>query len=412
MTQKPTPEEQEEQAPPLFDVIEHFCMHMKLTAGLSTSAANTAESYANALTVFKRFIKNSYSRKRGIKAPYPIDILDSDVLLAYYDWLSKTPPYRNQKKVIFFEQPERLSEAEGLIDELESESQAPALPPRYAHATIQHYLAAAKRFLTWGVAQNLIPNFDLARTEVKLQGGRGGAGKAYPHRKIDPNLAKILLYYDNLPLPEPPAPDSGKGNLAAWHIRRKQVAILRNRAMVYVLFDTGLRVSELTSLKRDEIDRALKSSPLPEDIGLEVVGKGGRRRTVWITQESLNRIKAYLEARNDTSDVLFTGSKKGQPITRQMVWKVVKEGAKGAGVGDFTGPHAFRHWLARQLFNDEEDPVPMEDVQALLGHASPTTTRTIYAPHSSKSRLHRTIQKARKRPEETLTDDHESSTME
>ena len=198
-------------------------------------------------------------------------------------------------------------------------------------------------------------------------------------------------------------PKEGESGLKQWHRRRQKIAILRNRAILHVLFDTGLRVSELTGLTRDEIDRALKTVPLPEDVAIEVTGKGGRRRTVWITQDSLRSIQAYLDARNDPSNVLFTGSKKGVPITRQMVWKIVKDGAKAAGVGDFTGPHAFRHWLARQLFNDEDNPVPIEDVQALLGHASPNTTRTIYAPHSSKSRLHKALKRARKRPEETIT---------
>ena len=384
----------ETQEPRLFDLIDHFCMHIKLSAGASDSAANTAQSYANAMTVFKRFVRNAYSRKRGFKAPYPISILDSDVLLAYYDWLSKTPPSHGSKQTSTIQEP----------DNTEDLAPAPPTPPaRYAHATIQHYLAATKRFLSWTVSQDYVKNFDLGKSEVKLKGGRGQSGKAYPHRKIDPNLVKILLYYDQQPLPSDPDPDDPNlNNLAAWHKKRRKAALLRNRAIVYTLFDTGLRVSELTGLKRDEIDRALKSVPLPEDIGLQVVGKGGRLRTVWITQDTLVRIKAYLATRIDPSDHLFIGSKKGKPITRQMVWKIVKDGAKAAGVGDFTGPHAFRHWLARQLFNDEENPVPMEDVQALLGHASPTTTRTIYAPHSSKARLHKTIKKARKSPEEIV----------
>ena len=278
-------------------------------------------------------------------------------------------------------------------------------PARYAPATVQYYLAAVKRFLTWGVSQDFIKRFDLGKSDVKLKGGRGQAGHAYPHRKIDPNLVKILLYYDNQPLPKEPPDTAELSNLARYQLRRRQLAVLRNRAIVYTLFDTGLRVSELTGLKRDEIDRAIRSHPLPEDVGLQVVGKGGRQRTVWITGETLAKIRDYLEARDDPSEVLFVGSKKGVPITRQMVWKIVKDGAKAAGVGDFTGPHAFRHWLARQLFNDEENPVPMEDVQALLGHASPTTTRTIYAPHSSKTRLRNTIRKARRRPEDIISDD-------
>lgn len=397
MTQTQSLPPQEE--PRLFDLIEHFCTHLKLSSGASPSAAHTAESYANAMTVFQKFVKRAYSRKRGVPAPYPVSILDNDVLLAYYDWLVKTPP--NQKKAVALPPADSGPAMEPIPPDFSPPAQKPATPTRYAHATIQHYLAAAKRFLSWAVAQNYLTNFDYGKTVVRLNDGRGSAGRAYPHRKIDPNFAAIVLYYDNLPLPADKS-GAGGGNLADWQVRRRQIALLRNRAIVHVFYDTALRVSELTSLTRDEIDRALKSTPLPEDVALDVVGKGGKQRTVWITRDALERLKTYLETRNDPSNILFTGNKKNTPITRQMVWKIVTDGAKAAGVGDFTGPHAFRHWLARQLFDDEEDPVPIEDVQVLLGHASPTTTRIIYAPHSNKARLHKTLKKARKKPEDTL----------
>jgi|GEM_PF-993036 len=384
--------------PKLFDLLEHFTAHLKLSAGSSPSAANTAQSYASALTVFKKFIRNSYGRKKGFKSPYPAAMLDSDVLLAYYDWLTAASPKR--KAAPPPETPPVTAEMDGEPD-FSPPPAPPTRPAHYAHATVQHYIAAAKRFLSWAVAQNYLPQFDFGKTEVRLKDGRNQSRKAYPHRKIDPNLAAIVLYYDELSVPDD-TPKEGESGLKQWHRRRRKIALLRNRAILHVLFDTGLRVSELTGLTRDEIDRALKTVPLPEDVAVEVTGKGGRRRTVWITQDSMLRIQAYLDARDDPSNVLFTGSKKGVPITRQMVWKIVKDGAKAAGVGDFTGPHAFRHWLARQLFNDEDDPVPIEDVQALLGHASPNTTRTIYAPHSSKARLHKALKRARKRPEDTV----------
>lgn len=388
--------------PKLFDLLEHFAAHLKLSAGNSPSAANTAQSYASALTVFKKFIRHSYSRKKGVKAPYPVSMLDTDVLLAYYDWLTTVSPKRKptpSPKIT----PATGENADNPAAPDFSPPPAPPQPPaRYAHATVQHYIAAVKRFLSWAVAQNYLPQFDLGKTEVRLKDGRNQSRKAYPHRKIDPNLAAIVVYYDELPLPDDRRKSESDSGLQLWQQRRRKIALLRNRAILHVLYDTGLRVSELTGLTRDEIDRALKTVPMPEDVAVEVTGKGGRRRTVWITQESLRHIQAYLEIRNDPSNVLFTGSKKGVAITRQMVWKIVKDGAKAAGVGDFTGPHAFRHWLARQLFNDEEDPVPIEDVQALLGHASPNTTRTIYAPNSSKARLHKALKRARKRPEDTI----------
>ncbi len=385
----------------LFDLIDQFTMHLKLSAGKSSSASNTAQSYANAMVIFKKFIKRAYSRKRKVRAPYPVSILADDVLLAYYDWLSKVPPDKAKQKAAALPEAKAADDTD-YPEEPDFTPPPPPPPPRYAHSTIQHYLAAAKRFLAWAVAQNYLQNFDFGKAEVRLKDGKAGGGKAYPHRKIDPNLAAIVLHYDNLPLPDVEKEAQGKSNLARYHARRRRVAVLRNRAIVHVLFDTGLRVSELTGLTRDEIDRALKALPLPEDVAVEVTGKGERRRTVWITQDSLTRIQAYLQERQDPSNILFAGKKKGSSITRQMVWKIVKDGAKAAGVSDFTGPHAFRHWLARQLFDDEEDPIPIEDVQALLGHASPTTTRTIYAPHTSKARLHKALKKARKRPEDTI----------
>ncbi|HEY85137.1 MAG TPA: tyrosine-type recombinase/integrase [Chloroflexi bacterium] len=387
----------------LFSLVNEFTMHLKLSAGKSSSANNTAQSYANAMVIFKKFIRRAYSRKRKVKAPYPVSILADDVLLAYYDWLSKVPPDKaKQKAAALAEAKAKATDDADHPEDPDFTPPPPLPPPRYAHSTIQHYLAAAKRFLAWAVAQNYLENFDFGKAEVRLKDGKAGGGKAYPHRKIDPNLAAIVLHYDNLTAPDAEAETQGKSNLARYHARRRRVAVLRNRAIVHVLFDTGLRVSELTGLTRDEIDRALKAVPLPEDVAVEVVGKGERRRTVWITQDSLTHIQAYLQERQDPSNILFAGKKKGSSITRQMVWKIVKDGAKAAGVSDFTGPHAFRHWLARQLFDDEEDPIPIEDVQALLGHASPTTTRTIYAPHTSKARLHKALKKARKRPEDTI----------
>jgi len=100
----PQPEDAEATPEPLlFDLIDLFTMNLKLSAGQSTSAANTAQSYANAMAVFKKFVKRAYSRKRKVRAPYPVSILDNDVLLAYYDWLSKVSPDRAKKTVALSE---------------------------------------------------------------------------------------------------------------------------------------------------------------------------------------------------------------------------------------------------------------------------------------------------------------------
>jgi hypothetical protein len=62
-----TPIEDQPDERPLFSLIDQFCLHLKLTAGASPSAANTAETYANALGIFRRFIQRAYSRKKGVR---------------------------------------------------------------------------------------------------------------------------------------------------------------------------------------------------------------------------------------------------------------------------------------------------------------------------------------------------------
>ncbi|HHJ06695.1 MAG TPA: hypothetical protein ENK24_04270, partial [Anaerolineae bacterium] len=147
----------------LFDLIDQFTMHLKLSAGKSNSAANTAQTYANAMVIFKRFIKRAYSRKRKVKAPYPVSILADDVLLAYYDWLSKVPPDKAKQKAAALAEAKAAAAADSPA---EPDFTPPPPPPRYAHSTVQHYLAAAKRFLAWAVAQNYLQDFDFGKAEV------------------------------------------------------------------------------------------------------------------------------------------------------------------------------------------------------------------------------------------------------
>ncbi|MFQ5613693.1 MAG: tyrosine-type recombinase/integrase [Anaerolineae bacterium] len=366
----------DEAAPPLlFDLIDQFVQELRRQAG-TPSALSTARSYAFALRTFKRFVKTSYSRKRQTKAPYPAGMLADDVLVEYRRWLLNTAP-----------KPQPDAGAESASG--------------FAVSTARHYLAALKRFLTWAVAENRLPGFDLGRARVRLENAQGQARHAYRHRQIDRGLPAVVVYYDNLPLP---AVDPDMNGRERWKVRQERLALLRARGILHVLYDTGLRVSELTAMQREVIDDALRTSPLPEDAAVQITGKGGRTRTVWLTRQTLGHLRAYLRERNDSFAPLFIAHSrnKGQPVTRQWVWKVVKDGAKAAGVARFSGPHAFRHWFAQQLFNDEEHPVAIEDVQELLGHASPVTTRVVYAPKSKAARLHQALKRARKPPEEAL----------
>jgi len=154
---------------------------------------------------------------------------------------------------------------------------------------------------------------------------------------------------------------------------------LRDRAMLELLYASGLRVSELVSLKTVHVSFV--------ECALRVTGKGSKERLVPFGEEALRWIERYVaEARPAilgprTSDALFvTGL--GGPMTRQMFWKLLKAHALRAGIAAPLSPHTLRHAFATHLLNHGAD---LRAVQMLLGHADISTT-TIYT-HVARERL-------------------------
>jgi integrase/recombinase XerD len=154
---------------------------------------------------------------------------------------------------------------------------------------------------------------------------------------------------------------------------------LRDRAMLELLYASGLRVSELVSLKTVHVSFV--------ECALRVTGKGAKERLVPFGEEALVWIERYVaEARptilgRRTSDALFvTGL--GGPMTRQMFWKLLKAHALVAGIAAPLSPHTLRHAFATHLLNHGAD---LRAVQMLLGHADISTT-TIYT-HVARERL-------------------------
>jgi integrase/recombinase XerD len=154
---------------------------------------------------------------------------------------------------------------------------------------------------------------------------------------------------------------------------------LRDRAMLELMYASGLRVSELVTLKQVQVSL---------DMGVvRVLGKGARERLTPMGEEASDWIRQYLTharadiLRGQTSDALFV-TRRGGPMTRQMFWHAIKRYAIAGGIAGTISPHSVRHSFATHLLNHGAD---LRVVQLLLGHADITTTQ-IYT-HVARERL-------------------------
>lgn len=156
---------------------------------------------------------------------------------------------------------------------------------------------------------------------------------------------------------------------------------LRDRAMLEILYATGLRVSELVNLQLNQVSL---------DPGVvRVIGKGGKERLVPLGEEALNWLQRYMKQgrvellanKTPTSDVFVT--KRGSAMTRQAFWYLIKRYALKVGISaDALSPHTLRHAFATHLLNHGAD---LRVVQMLLGHTDISTTQ-IYT-HVADQRL-------------------------
>jgi len=154
---------------------------------------------------------------------------------------------------------------------------------------------------------------------------------------------------------------------------------LRDRAMLELMYASGLRVSEIVTLTMDQMSlhRGL----------LRLVGKGDKERLVPMGEEAQEWLQKYLDqARADLlkskrSDAIFVTAR-GQAMTRQAFWYMIKRSAKKAGISAALSPHTLRHSFATHLLNHGAD---LRVVQMLLGHSDLSTTQ-IYT-HVARERL-------------------------
>jgi integrase/recombinase XerD len=211
-------------------------------------------------------------------------------------------------------------------------------------------LSSIRRFYRYLLRERQINEDPSARIDApKL-------GRSLPKSLTEEEVERLLA-----------APDTGKS------------MGLRDRAMLEVLYASGLRVSELVSLTLPQVN-------LQQGL-VKVIGKGNKERLVPLGEEALNWLERYLrEARGlllgtTQSDVLFPGKRK-TAMTRQAFWQLIKRYALQAEISKHLSPHTLRHAFATHLLNHGAD---LRVVQLLLGHSTLSTTQ-IYT-HVARERL-------------------------
>ena len=217
--------------------------------------------------------------------------------------------------------------------------------------TANRRLAALKRFFVWAKRQNHLQHDPCLNLKSARQPSR------FPKTLSESQVEALLA-----------APNT------------HDTLGLRDRTMLETLYATGLRVSELVSLKLLEVN-------LDEGVLRVVMGKGGKDRLVPLGGEAVYWLQRYL---NETrplllgprrSDALFVTAR-AAAMTRQSFWLIVKKHALHAGISAPLSPHVLRHAFATHLLNHGAD---LRVVQMLLGHADISTTQ-IYT-HVARERL-------------------------
>lgn len=225
---------------------------------------------------------------------------------------------------------------------------------RFAHrsqpSSAARYSSALKRFYRYLLRENLIasdPTLNLDRPKLP---------RTLPKTLTETDVERLLNSADS---------DTTLG--------------LRDRAMLETLYATGLRVSELVGLKLTALNL--------NDGVLRVTGKGNKDRLVPLGEESVQWLRRYMaEARPQLlekrlSDAVFVTAR-GEGMTRQAFWHLIKRRALAAGITRPLSPHTLRHAFATHLLNHGAD---LRVVQMLLGHSDISTTQ-IYT-HVARERL-------------------------
>ena len=231
----------------------------------------------------------------------------------------------------------------------------------YAATTVARKVAAAKSFFS----------FMLAEGNMKDNPTQNVGSP-----KVGRSLPKPISYSQAMLLVEQPA-------------KLSTPEAKRDKAMLELLYASGMRVSELMSLNLDSVDT--------EGGSARCFGKGHKERVIPIAPRAASTLKEYLEearphlVHNDAERALFL-NRRGERLTRQGFWQILKGHAKSAGLDADITPHTLRHSFATHMLSGGAD---LRSVQELLGHANISTTQ-VYT-HLTSEHIRRSYEKSHPR---------------
>lgn len=246
-----------------------------------------------------------------------------------------------------------------------------AEPSQVTPQTVADYLVAIR---LGSDGQTALSSSSAARSIIAVRGfhaflAREGVTDSDPSRTVKPptpakRLPKALPFVDIERLLAAVGAES-ESDLS--------VLMLRDRALLELLYGTGARISELMDLHVDDVTHLWNSAPI-----LRLHGKGDKERLVPVGSVALAALDAYLvrarpalAAGGKGSTALFLNAR-GGGLSRQSAWAILQTAAKKAGLEGKVSPHTMRHSFATHLLENGAD---VRVVQELLGHASVTTTQ-------------------------------------
>lgn len=287
----------------------------------------TENTYRSGLRLFADWLQHFGRADYSKEEPWPLvpDRLTTAVILTYRNWLFAN---RSRSTVTTY-----MSAVIGYLHFLDGQDQ---LPEGVQLGKLQRQMA--RRQAERNQAENVI-DLDIMRQQIP----------------------KIVTYYNELPLPA----ENDRYN--------RRLTLLRDRAVVAILYSTAARISEVVSLNRANLDQGRAQYAT-------ITGKGNKPRTIHIRDYAQKALQSYLIERRDANQALFVAhsrNAKGARLSITSVHNIVKKAVKALQLHKSISAHDFRHYRATQLLRAE---MPLEVVQEYLGHSDVSTTRNIYAP--------------------------------